>query len=344
MKAVVAGWFSYESGHATGGDLLARDVLCDWLDELKIKYDIAVAPPFTDGLAMGELDPADYTHAFMVCGPFCRGALERHFLLRFSHCRIIGLNLSLDLAPSEWNPFDFLLERDSVEQVNADMVFASAKRLPPVVGVCLVEPHPEADTATAHAAIESLLHRHEAARVALDTRLDHNAVGLRTPGEIEALISCVDVVVTTRLHGLVMGLKRGVPVLAVDAVPGGGKISRQCRHIEWPYVFCLDQLSADALDQAFARMQTDAVREAARRCAAGAVQEVGTIRQRLVRALTPEGTAEQAFARRQSLSGMARFIASLPPESSPSPAENGVRARLRRLGLRLARGQGSFGT
>ena len=47
MKALVAGWFSFQGMGATAGDLMARDVACDWLDAAGYAYDVAVVPPFT---------------------------------------------------------------------------------------------------------------------------------------------------------------------------------------------------------------------------------------------------------------------------------------------------------
>ncbi|EYD75959.1 hypothetical protein Rumeso_02388 [Rubellimicrobium mesophilum DSM 19309] len=326
----MAGWFSYADGHATGGDLLARDVLLDWLREQDMPADVAVAPPFEDGLPLSDVDPAIYSHAFFVCGPFNHGALERDFLLRFAHCRLVGLNLSLERPPSQWNPFDLVIERDSAEGVNADMVFASRATLPPVVGVCLVEAHDEADTDAAHRAIGALLDRHEAARVAIDTRLDQNEMGLRTPGEIEALIARVDILVTTRLHGLVMGLKRGVPVLAVDAVRGGGKITRQCRHIGWPHVLGLSDLSPERLDQVFEALRTREAQELAMLRGRRAANDAEAIRDRLVEALLPGGAIERAYAQRQSGAGMAAFLAGLPPPPQPEPPPRGLRSRLAR--------------
>ena len=44
MKTLVAGWFSFVEGHATAGDLLARDVACRWLEEAGQRFDIALAP------------------------------------------------------------------------------------------------------------------------------------------------------------------------------------------------------------------------------------------------------------------------------------------------------------
>ena len=71
-------------------------------------------------------------------------------------------------------------------------------------------------------------------RVKIDTRLDTNQTGLRTPAEVESVIRKMDVVMTTRLHGLVLAIKNGVPVIAIDPVAGGAKIKRQAESIDWP--------------------------------------------------------------------------------------------------------------
>ena len=48
------------------------------------------------------------------------------------------------------------------------------------------------------------------------------------------MIARSDVVVTTRLHGLVLALKNGVPALAVDPVAGGAKVAAQAAAWGWP--------------------------------------------------------------------------------------------------------------
>jgi polysaccharide pyruvyl transferase WcaK-like protein len=78
-----------------------------------------------------------------------------------------------------------------------------------------------------------------------------NAAGLRTASEIESLIAKMDVVVTARLHGLVLALKNGVPALAIDSVAGGAKISRQAAVLGWPVVIGADDLSDETLARAF---------------------------------------------------------------------------------------------
>lgn len=64
--------------------------------------------------------------------------------------------------------------------------------------------------------------------------MDINAGGLRTSAEIESLIARMDIVVTTRLHDMVLALKNGVPAIAVDPIAGGAKITQQARAINWP--------------------------------------------------------------------------------------------------------------
>ena len=93
-KVLVAGWFSYEGCGATAGDLLACDLLGEWLTSAGYAYDVAVVPPFTGGVNVRQANPAAYSHAIFVCGPFERKALEAHFLGRFARCCVIGLNRS----------------------------------------------------------------------------------------------------------------------------------------------------------------------------------------------------------------------------------------------------------
>ena len=46
MKALVAGWFSFQGMGTTAGDLMVRDVVCDWLEAAGFMYDVAIASPF----------------------------------------------------------------------------------------------------------------------------------------------------------------------------------------------------------------------------------------------------------------------------------------------------------
>ena len=80
-KVLVAGWFSFEGGHATGGDIFAMEVAVDWLKQAGFeKIDVAFDPPFKGGVDWRHVDPAAYSHVVFVCGPFEQKLYEAEFL------------------------------------------------------------------------------------------------------------------------------------------------------------------------------------------------------------------------------------------------------------------------
>ena len=267
MKILVAGWFSFENGHATAGDVLAQEVVTRWLDARGWQYDVAAAEPFQGNVRWELVGSCDYDAVLFVCGPFQRGELEERFLRHFDGARLFGLNLSLPEELGSWNPFHRLWERDSSRTARPDLVFLSDTMPVPVVGVCKVEPYPDGLTDLADSAIDALVGARDAAVVAIDTRLDVNEVGLRTPAEVESLVARMDALVTTRLHGLVLALKNGVPVVAIDPEAGGAKLARQAETVGWPICFTADRLDSSALEEALDYCLTDEARELARACA-----------------------------------------------------------------------------
>ncbi len=289
MKVLLAGWFSFEQMGATAGDLLCRDLVHHWLRDAGIDHDIAIAPPFTGGIDWRTLDPKSYTHLVFVCGPFGNGPPVDEMLAAFNHCAMIGLNLSMLQDLSEWDPFELLIERDSSRQARPDMVFLTDQPRVPVIGVVLVHPQGEyggrAMHREANAAIERVLAQREASLVRIDTRLDENNSGLRTPAEVESLIARVDVVMTTRLHGLVLAIKNGVPAVAVDPIRGGAKIVRQCESIGWPHVTSADQLNDAQLLEWLDYCLTPQAKQAVRKCAHQATEQLVDIHSRLLDAL-----------------------------------------------------------
>jgi Polysaccharide pyruvyl transferase len=286
-KVLVAGWFSFEWGRATAGDLLAGDLACEWLESAGVSYDVAVAPPFRGGVDWRSTNPRDYSHLVFVCGPFGKGTLEAKILNHFAGCQLIGLDLSMKEHLYVWNPFDVLLERDSSAGTSPDIVFATHQHQVPVVGVVLVEPYEGGMTQAANAAIGRLLDAHEVSVVPIDTRLDvdyieakdrqGNNTGLRSPSEIESLIGRMDMVITTRLHGMVLALKNGVPAIAIDPEAGGAKITRQADEIGWPAAFSVDSATDEALQEAFDYCLSEKARAKAKEChrlATDRIQEV----------------------------------------------------------------------
>jgi len=146
---------------------------------------------------------------------------------------------------------------------------------------------------TANGAIRRLVETHETAAVPIDTRLDTNCTGLRSPAEVDSLIAGMDAVLTTRLHGMVLALKNGVPALAVDAIAGGSKVKRQAEAVGWPVVFTAEALSDEELNEAFGYCLTEEARAKATECSARPREKVAETGDEFVRALAARVTSFQ---------------------------------------------------
>ncbi|MDW3646774.1 MAG: polysaccharide pyruvyl transferase family protein [Bacteroidia bacterium] len=255
LNVLISGWFSFEGMGATAGDLIARDLVGSWLDEKHIPFEFACLPSFGEGILWEEASPEKYSHVIFVCGPYGNGWPITEFLEKFKACKHIGLNLTMLQSLDEWNPFDFLLERDSSRMANPDFTLAASIQQVPVVGLILAHKQKEYGENALHefanSAFEKLIQSREMAVVPIDTALENNAGGLRTPAEVENLIARMDLVLTTRLHGTVLSLKNGVPPIPIDPIRGGAKISRQVMELGWPILFHADQIDPLRLSQAF---------------------------------------------------------------------------------------------
>ena len=109
--------------------------------------------------------------------------------------------------------------------------------------------------------IECYLNRDEVIPIPLDTIHAGNLTSTRSAPQLENLLRRLDVVITTRLHGLVFALKAGIPAVAIDPVAGGGKVTAQARAVGWPLV-----LSGDGLNP-------EQIGDAIRQCLSGSMHE-----------------------------------------------------------------------
>ena len=286
MRVLVTGWFSFAHGEATAGDLLARDVACEWLDQAGRSYDVALSPAFGDGVDWETVDPADYSEVVFVCGP-AKGWQIEGLVERFSGCRLVGLDVSI---LEEEHPFDFLLERDSRTIARLDISFLAETESLPVVGLILAHPQPEYGQRVAHEAayamIRNALHARRVSVVPFDTWVDPRLEGFPgafgDPSGVESLVARMDLVVTTRMHGMVHALKSGVPAVAVDPIMGGAKVRRQAEAVGWPAVLTADELSEAALHEALQYCLTPEARTTARTCAQRAAKLLAPVREEFI--------------------------------------------------------------
>ena len=295
-RALIAGWFSWPGCNATAGDVMACDVLSQWLKDAGISYDIARAAPIEPELDWKTLDPKQYTHLFFVCGPFRDVLYAQEILGAYGPCRTFGVNLSMIEKLADYNPFDVLYERDSDRTHRPDLVFAASIDDVPVVGEILVHKQKEYGVRGGHKGVHRLIKRvldeSGAACIPIDTCLENNAGGLKTPEQINAMIARMDFVVTTRMHGLVMALRNGVPAVAVDAIRGGAKVIAQARSVDWPLAITVDELTEEWLCDAIARCRSTEIRRDVVRSKELAAKQLRTLQEELSASLRASLTVD----------------------------------------------------
>lgn len=272
------------TGHlSTVGDLEVLHVVEDRLRRRGVPF---VVTPFSQGrvgmdpswVPADSLDPADFTHLIVVCGPYAPDYPGKYPWIfgRFRHCVHVGVNLTMVAPLTDCDPFDALLERDSDRTVRPDLAFLREAGRVPVIGLCLARPQREYGARQRHeqaaGRLRALLRRAGAAVIELDTVVPRSAnrVGIGSDAEFESIAARLDAMVTTRLHGMVLALKNDVPVLAVDAIAGRDKVTRQAEVLGWPEVHAIDAVTDADLDAALLRVLHPRARAAAVACAARA--------------------------------------------------------------------------
>lgn len=276
MKVIVAGPFSIHGAAATAGDILAAEVVCSYLEDALIAYDLATIPPFTGGASLSDVQSCDYDAAIYVCGPFSKEWGGDIFFEKFSGCKTMGVNLSMIDILESWNPFNELLERDSNRTVRPDISLLTSQKLVPIVGVCLVEEYGARHEKRAFELIQLVTQSREMAIVEIDTRLDKQSRPFRSPAEVESVLARMDIVLTTRLHGTVLSLKNGVPVLAIDPSGDECKVKRQADILGWPIAYMADQASEKDVLNAYDFCLTKKARQMAKHCGENGIRALSS--------------------------------------------------------------------
>ena len=196
-----------------------------------------------------------------TCGP-AHGWQVEQLHERYQPCHRVAVGVSVvDPADPAVTGFHHVLARDAPGTAGRlDLAAAVPVPAVPVAAVILANAQPEYAARGRHATLTQELGEWlatlDCARVAVDTRLA--PADWRSPAtaaQVEAVIARTDLVVTTRLHGLVLALKNGVPAVAIDPVAGGAKVAAQAAAWGWPVLLPRSAppvLDRDELDQLWA--------------------------------------------------------------------------------------------
>ncbi len=256
-RILLTGWFTFRDGEATAGDVLALHRVEDVLRRTGLVYDVAWSPGFRPGaLHLEQVVPERYGQLVFVCGPLHGPQIER-LHRRFAHCLRIAVGTSvIDPDAAAVTGFHHVIARDAPGARPGLDLAARAPALParPVVGVVLTHGQHEYAGARRHDLVAreltAWLHGKDCARLELETRLDTRDWRLcATPAQLESVLARLDLVVTDRLHGMVLALRAGTPALAVDPVAGGAKVSAQARACDWPALVPAERLEVSELER-----------------------------------------------------------------------------------------------
>lgn len=288
-RTLVCGWFSLEGGEATAGDLLSMEVVRDLAAEHG-PVDVALSSGFPDGVDWATLEPTDYRCVVFTCGPLAGEGVKR-LVERFRGSRTVAVNVSV-VDPAIAELFDVVVARDDAEHAEPDLSVARRPAPVPVVGVVRAHEQPEYPRSRfeqVHALLQLVVAGRPCATVDFDTRVHPGAdpfeAHARSSAEVVALAARMDAVVTTRLHGMVLALAAGTPVVAVDPVEGGAKLVRQAEALGWPCVFTPETARPEALSRALNWCLTDEAAQRARTCTIGARHRVELLQDRIRAAL-----------------------------------------------------------
>ncbi len=254
----MTGWPSFLHGEATAGDVLSMRVVRSTLTGAGFACDLAWSPGFRPGeLSLDDADPAAYTDLVFTCGP-AHGEQVRWLHRRFAACRRTATGVSvLDWHDPAVSGFHRVYPRDAPDfESTVDLAAFAPVEPAPVAGVVLAPGQREYGERRRHDEVHDRLRDWlgslDCAVVEADTRLDTGDWRkCSTPDQVLALFARFDVVVTTRLHGLVLALRAGVPALAVDPVAGGGKVSAQAAAWRWPAIVGAEEATGPGAREVF---------------------------------------------------------------------------------------------
>ncbi|MFF7971071.1 polysaccharide pyruvyl transferase family protein [Streptomyces sp. NPDC007905] len=256
-RILLTGWFGFLDGEVTAGDVLALNRVQEALRRAGLDHDVAWSPGFRpEGPSLAQVRPGDYSHLVFVCGPL-HGPQIEELHRRFAHCVRIAVGTSvIDAGSPAVAGFHRVLARDAPDTEPTPDLAAGAPALPacPVAGVILTHGQQEYGARRRHARVAEEVTRWlsglDCARLEIETRLDVRDWRLSaTAAQLESVLSRLDLVVTDRLHGMVLALRAGVPAVAVDPVEGGAKVTAQARACGWPALVPVERLDESVLDQ-----------------------------------------------------------------------------------------------
>jgi hypothetical protein len=254
-KIIITGWFSHEV--ATFGDTQAMELVANWLSSNGYDFDISASKRSrVNGVPLDQIDFKDYDTLIYVCGPWLGKNIQfRRLGENFMHHKNRITKIGVDLSVRDNNHgFDMLLPRDFFDIKNPDLVFGvENSESIPVVGLFMVHGQGEYGKLQRHKLVKQCIEEYfkqtDCHVIDLCTHDTHDKISkFNNIQELESIIRKCDYIITTRMHGLVYSLKNNIPVLAIDCIAGGAKVTAQAEAVGWPAILNGDGITVEDIE------------------------------------------------------------------------------------------------
>lgn len=256
---VLIWWGSYGyKGGPTVGDLLAVNNLSAKLGQRGVEHAVVSHPELR---IPGHMPVADLyaikpvARVVFVCGPIAHSQDLQDFISNQSGAIKVAVGVSVLANQTRMNSqFHHIVARDGAVPSYFDL--AISETIEPArsnrfetVGVCVRGPqgeyghNREGMFQKAETIIQDVSDDCAFRPKTIDTVLSPDN-GLEV---VQASFLSSDIVLTTRMHGALLALAAGKPVIAIDQVPGGAKVSAVVGKTGWPFVLRAETATKEAV-------------------------------------------------------------------------------------------------
>lgn len=260
-RVALSWWGSIPDGGPTVGDLLALKAAHDEIARegfnSLVLCDGAFAHHVAPFASIGELIADRYDAFVWICGPLIAGSSRfRDLFNRFEGLPRIAAGVSV-LPPNvadHFNNFDVCIARDGLDKTYGDLALAApaaesgafegsqAVSKTRSLALCLRGAQREygpgsCDDKRVDALCDRIVTATGLDPSRIETRLDRSGAAL---ARMELQFQTAGLVVSSRLHGALLALRYGTPVVAIDQIKGGGKVSEVLSRLGWPWVYRAD--------------------------------------------------------------------------------------------------------
>lgn len=253
-------WWGSSPHGATLGDLLAVRNLSTELSRRGWPHSVVSHPRFAEqghvvAVDHARLKPGIDTIVF-VCGPLVNTARLAFLLGRFPAAAKFAVGVSVLAHEAALNRrFTGFVARDGLIPSHFDLSIAEVEPPAPPPGgrplkaglcfrgaqkeyrgrACLAE--------RAQGLLAGLTERFGLEPVPFTTDLGSG----RSAADVQAALRSVDIVLTTRLHGSLLALAAGKPVIAIDQIAGSAKVLPVVSRTGWRHALAVDDASEERL-------------------------------------------------------------------------------------------------